>query len=328
MRGDIMAVFDEQGKVNVDVIIPIYRPDDKLYSLLSMLEKQSLKPKNIFILRTYSDKAAHDGFKAPDGYGIDMHIHYIEKKNFDHGGTRRYGASLSSADVLMFMTQDAVPVNEFLIEELVRPYKDNRVAATYARQVPEANADIIERFTREFNYPKESMIKSLKDLDRLGIKTYFCSNVCATYRRDIYEKLGGFVDKTIFNEDMIMAHAIIHAGYMIAYRAEAMVVHSHVYSYLQQFSRNFDLGVSHRQYADVFLKVRSESEGMRLFKSTLRYLVDRKEYLLIPDLVLCTAFKYMGYKLGVNYHRLPREIVLRCTMNKDYWNDGFRNARQ
>ena len=172
----------------------------------------------------------------------------------------------------MFMTQDAVPVNEFLIEELVRPYKDNRVAATYARQVPEANADIIERFTREFNYPKESMIKSLKDLDRLGIKTYFCSNVCATYRRDIYEKLGGFVDKTIFNEDMIMAHAIIHAGYMIAYRAEAMVVHSHVYSYLQQFSRNLTWYPTGSM--DVFLKVRSESEGMRLFKSTLRYLID------------------------------------------------------
>lgn len=315
---------NEQLKdTSVDVIIPVYRPDDKLYKLLNMMENQTIKPRNIIILQTVDKMDDKKNFTVPD-ISININIYFINKDDFDHGGTRRFGATLSEADILMYMTQDAVPADEFLIERLLKPYEDSKVAATYARQLPDSNADIIERYTRKFNYPTKSIVKSAKDIDKLGIKTYFCSNVCATYRRDIYEKLGGFVERTIFNEDMIMAHTMIHGGYKIAYQAEAKVIHSHIYSYLQQFSRNFDLGVSHRQYANIFLGAGSESEGIRLVKSTLQYLIDKKEYLLIPDLILSSGFKYLGYRLGVIYHKLPESFVIRCTMNKNYWKDGIK----
>ena len=121
-----------------------------------------------------------------------------------------------------------------------------------------------------------------------------------------------------------MAYTMIKAGYKISYKADARVIHSHNYSYLQQFSRNFDLGVSHRQYADIFLGVSSESEGIRLVKDTLGYLMEQKEYLLIPDLIISSGFKYLGYKLGVNYDKLPKNMVLHCSMNKGYWKDGVR----
>ena len=41
---------------------------------------------------------------------------------------------------------------------------------------------------------------------------------------------------------MIMGFALIGSGHKIAYVADAMVIHSHNYSYGQQFRRNFDLG--------------------------------------------------------------------------------------
>lgn len=309
---------EELKNLTVDVIIPAYRPDDKFYRLLNMLEKQTVKPENILILQTVDNKDAKEELNIPE-MSIRTNVYYIDKKDFDHGGTRRYGASLSEADILMYMTQDAVPEDEFLIEKLLEPYGDPLVSATYARQLPDEKADLLERYTRNFNYPPESRVKSAVDIDELGIKTFFCSNVCATYRKSIYDKLGGFVERTIFNEDMIMAHAMIHGGYKIAYQAEAKVIHSHVYSYLQQFSRNFDLGVSHRQYAHIFLGAGSESEGIRLVKSSLRYLIDKKEYLLIPDLILNSGFKYLGYRLGVNYHKLPESFVIHCSMNKNYW---------
>ncbi len=315
--------LEQLKDTRVDVIIPVYKPDNKLYQLLLKMEKQTIKPKNIFFLQTVNDMNRKEKLEIPNDYSIDIQIFYVDKKEFDHGGTRKFGASLSNADILMYMTQDAIPVDEFLIEKLIEPYEDSLVSATYARQLPNSRADIIERYTRNFNYPNESRTKSLRDIDTLGIKAFFCSNVCSTYRRDIYEKLGGFVEKTIFNEDMIMAHAMIHAGFKIVYQAKAKVVHSHVYSYLQQFSRNFDLGVSHRQYANVFLGVSSEAEGIRLVKSTLQYLVDNKEYLLIPDLIISSGMKYLGYKLGVNYNKFSKGFVIRCTMNKGYWRNGI-----
>ena len=293
--------LEQLKDIHIDLIIPVYHPNDKLNQLLLRMKDQTIKPRNIFILQTVKDMRRKEEIKIPKEYGINTQVFYVKKEDFDHGGTRKYGASLSNADILMFMTQDAVPLDKFLIEELIEPYQDSMVSATYARQLPNSKADIIECYTRNFNYPNESRIKSAKDINKLGIKAYFCSNVCATYRRNVYESLGGFVNKTIFNEDMIMAHAMIHAGFKIAYQASAKVIHSHIYSYLQQFSRNFDLGVSHRQYAKVFLRVSSETEGIRMVKSTLQYLIDKNKYLFIPDLIISSGMKYLGHKFGVNY---------------------------
>jgi Glycosyltransferases, probably involved in cell wall biogenesis len=311
------SVRNENINCTVDVIIPTYRSDEKFNKLIGMLYRQTIKPNRIIILHTEE----YEGQEQPLPTFTENNITIvpIEISKFDHGGTRKYGASLSDAEILMFMTQDAVPEDEFLIEKLLEPYTDPWVAATYARQLPDDKVDMIERYIRHFNYPSKSSIKSLENLEDLGIKTFFCSDVCATYRRSIYNKMGGFVDKTIFNEDMIMAAAMIRADYNIAYVAEAKVIHSHNYSYLQQFSRNFDLGVSHNQYSEVFSGVKSESEGIKMVKNTMQYLMNKKKHFLIPDLIMSSGFKYLGYQLGLHYDILPRNLVVRCSMNKAYW---------
>lgn len=303
----------------VDLMIPVYRPDHKLEELLQKIYTQTKKPNKVILLHTVESEK--DSLHIPEIEGSNIHVYPIDKHDFDHGGTRRLAADQSVADILMFMTQDAVPVNDLLIEKLIAPYFDSKVGATYARQISNDQSDILETFTREFNYPNQSRMKSSKDIEELGIKTFFCSNVCATYRNDLYYQLGGFVEKTIFNEDMIMAFKIIGAGYKIAYQAQAEVIHSHQYSYIQQFTRNFDLGVSHSEYEEFFRSVKSESEGIKLVKRTLQHLIDEKRYLLIPDLIFNSAAKYLGYKLGVNYKKLPKDVVLRCSMNKSYWKD-------
>ena len=180
---------------------------------------------------------------------------------------------------------------------------------------------MIEHYTREFNYPAKSYVKSKKDLETMGIKTYFCSNVCAMYRKDVYEKMGGFVLHTIFNEDMIMASKVIQAGYKIAYVAEAMVIHAHKYTYRQQFTRNFDLAVSQRQYHEIFDAVKSESEGMRLVKNTMKYLFRHGKWYLVPDLIFQSGFKFLGYRFGKKYDKLPLWLVKKFSMNPSYWRD-------
>ena len=190
---------------------------------------------------------------------------------------------------------------------------------SYARQLPKEDCGIIERYTRSFNYPADSRLKEKKDLPVLGIKTFFASNVCAAYDRESYQELGGFVKHTIFNEDMIFARHVIDAGKRIAYVAEAKVLHSHNYSGLQQFKRNFDLGVSHAQYADVFEGLKTEGEGIRLVKKTCAHLIRIKKPWLIVKLVWHSGCKYIGYFLGKRYKKLSQKMVMKCSMNQDYW---------
>lgn len=306
----------EQNR-SVDVLIPTYKPDQKCVQLVRRLLKQSVAVHRIYLIDTDT------GIFPEELYGISdrVLIHRILPEVFDHGGTRNLGAELSDAEILVYMTQDAVPADEYLIERLVEGFEEERVGAVYARQLPAEDCQLIECYTRGFNYPKTSRLKSAEDLPVLGIKTYFCSNVCAAYRRDVYVQMGGFVKKTIFNEDMILAGKMIQNGWSIYYAADAKVIHSHNYNCRQQFHRNFDLAVSQADHPEIFEGVPSEGEGMRLVKDTAVYLIKIKKPWLILSLVWKSGFKYLGYQLGKHYKKLPRWLVLKCTMNPRYWKE-------
>ncbi len=301
-------------KKTVDVIIPAYRPGKEFGELLHRLEKQEYRPDRILVMNTGRENWNKEWERCPI-----LEVHHLEKKDFDHGGTRKYAASLSKADILVFMTQDALPADTKLIGNLVKPLENKRIGAAYARQLPKENCRFLERYTRSFNYPEESHIRTAADIPACGIKTYFCSNVCAAYDRRIFEKLGGFVERAIFNEDMIYAGNMVQQGYAVAYAADARVYHSHNYSGIQQFHRNFDLGVSQAEHPEIFENVPSEGEGIRLVKKSLVYLITTGHIWLIPQLVIQSGAKYAGYFLGKRYSRLPEKIIMACTMNPCYW---------
>ena len=300
----------------VDVIIPAYHPGKEFATLIKRLEKQSVPIHRIIVMNTEESMWNKEWEKLSDV----MEIHHLAKSEFDHGGTRAQAAELSDADVMIFMTQDAMPADRELLAELLKALEqDENIAAAYARQLPNAECSFVERYTRAFNYPDRSVVKTKKDMDQYGIKTFFCSNVCAAYKKDIYQKQGGFVRRTIFNEDMIYAGGLIQAGYGIAYAAEAKVIHSHNYNCMQQFHRNFDLGVSQAEHPEIFEGVPAEGDGMRIVKKTLSHLVRSGKIWLIPGFVMQCAGKYAGYLAGKNFRRLPKKFVLWCTMSPNYW---------
>ena len=308
----------ELNNKTVAVLIPTYRPDKKFSRLLQMLQHQTHPVKQIIIMNTEKSLWNEGGYDGIPG----MEVHHVTKAEFDHGGTRKKGMHYVRTNVCVCMTQDAVPADNELIENLVRAiYQESEypIAAAYARQLPDKECHIIEQYTRAFNYPAENRVKTIADLPKLGIKTYFCSNVCAAYQMEIYNRLDGFVDSAIFNEDMLYAAQVIDAGYGIAYAADAKVIHSHNYSFRQQLRRYFDLAVSQAEHPEVFADVPSEGEGIRMVKQTMRYLRDSKKAYLIPDLVMQSAGKYLGYQLGKHYKLLPMTLVRKLTMNQAYW---------
>ncbi|MDO5136329.1 MAG: glycosyltransferase [Eubacteriales bacterium] len=303
---------------NIEVIIPSYRPGEEFEGLLELLSRQTLPVSRILVINTEERYWNQEWEKK---YPLLQVVH-ISKAEFDHGGTRRKGAAMARGDILVFMTQDAIPADTELIDRLTAPIRENkRIGAAYARQLPREDCSPLERCTRAFNYPETSLVKWEKDVPRYGVKTYFCSNVCAAYSRRIYEEVGGFVERTIFNEDMIYAGTMAKRGYGIAYQADACVIHSHDYSCRMQLCRNFDLGVSQAEHPQIFEAVSSEGEGLRLVKRTLGYLWKTGRIWLIPVFVLQSASKYLGYFLGKRFRSLPRGLILALTMNPGYWRD-------
>lgn len=305
--------------MKIDVIIPTYKPGIEFEKLIGRLQNQEYPIHKIIIINTRTDIFP----KELDRSNYEIEITHIEPDQFDHGGTRNMGAGMSDADIVVYMTQDAIPVDEKLIGTFAKIFEENPdIGIAYGRQLPREECNIIERYTRRFNYPEKNLIKTKEDLPRLGIKTFFCSDVCAAYRRNYLLSAGGFEDPTIFNEDMIFAGKRIYAGDKVAYVAEAKVIHSHNYTGSQQFHRNFDLAVSQAQHPEVFEGVPSEGEGIRMVKATVKYLLRNGYPWKVFTLVYQSGCKYIGYFLGKRYEKLPMWLILKCTSSKKYWKNS------
>ena len=317
-----------EDRKKVDVVIPTYKPGKKFSRLLKMLQRQTWPVGKIIVMNTEKSFWNEHGFE-----GIkNLEVHHLTKEEFDHGETRNRGMRFSRADIVVFMTDDAVPADEHLIEALVKAFEQRgpegeAVIMAYARQLPDKDCPLAERYTRSFNYPEESCVKTRADLEQMGIKTFFASNVCCAYDREKFWFQGGFIRRTIFNEDMIFAgKALLQDDYAVAYAAGARVIHSHNYNCRQQFHRNFDLAVSQADHPELFGCVRSESEGIRLVKSTARFLIRRGKPWLVPGLVVKSGFKFLGYRAGKCYRLLPKWLILKLTMNREYWKKACDRA--
>lgn len=317
-----------EDRKKVDVVIPTYKQGKKFSRLLKMLQRQTWPVGKIIVMNTEKSFWNEHGFE-----GIkNLEVHHLTKEEFDHGETRNRGMRFSRADIVVFMTDDAVPADEHLIEALVKAFEQRgpegeAVIMAYARQLPDKDCPLAERYTRSFNYPEESCVKTRADLEQMGIKTFFASNVCCAYDREKFWFQGGFIRRTIFNEDMIFAgKALLQDDYAVAYAAGARVIHSHNYNCRQQFKRNFDLAVSQADHPELFGCVRSESEGIRLVKSTARFLIRRGKPWLVPGLVVKSGFKFLGYRAGKCYRLLPKWLILKLTMNREYWKKACDRA--
>lgn len=300
----------------VDVIIPVYRPDASFRQVLKRLDRQSVRPNRILVINT------EERFWKPEfvqGIG-QAEVYHIAKAEFNHAATRRKAAALSDAEYMMFLTQDAMPADRRLIERLLESFSEIEVAGAFARQLPKKDCNPIERYTRNFNYPKTSFVRSKEDVEKLGIRAYFFSDVCAMYRKADYLQLGGFVERAIFNEDMLFAAKALAEGKKIAYVSEARVYHSHNYGNIPYLKRNFDLGVSQAEHPEVFSQVSSEKEGIALVKKTAQYLLKTGQGYYIPKLVSNSGFKWIGYQLGKNYKHLSDRMIRTLTTDPTYWN--------
>ena len=311
---------DKTLRSGIDVIIPAYHPDERFRELIRRLYAQSVPPDRIFIVNTdyslFNDELIENREK--------VNVFHIEKEAFDHAATRNMAVRMTKAPYFVMMTQDALPANRHLLEELIKGFEreadpEAPTAVVYARQLAAKNASEEEKYGRRFSYPPAGRTKTKKDLEELGIMTYTCSDVCAAYKRSIFTTLGGFEEPAIFNEDMVYAAKAVNSGYAVRYEAEAKVIHSHRLTPLKQLHRNFDLGVSQADHPEVFESVPSEGTGMKLVSGTVGHLLKKGKLLEIPWFMTGVVFRYAGYRLGKNYRRLPRRLVRALSASPGYW---------
>ena len=301
--------------MRIQVIIPIYRPDDKFLCLLQMIKKQSFP--NLPVLLIDSGKGIP---YADEIKGMNVQVRTIDSRDFNHGGTRQWGIELCpEANVYVFLTQDAIPVDAYAIENLVAAFDDKFVGCAYGRQIAHEQSGVFGKIARAFNYPSKSYVYSLEDRKKRGIKTAFLSNSFAAYRKEAIEEVHGFPQNTILSEDMCVAAKMLLANWRVAYVANAMVYHSHDYTMIQEFKRYFDIGVFHARESWIQKNFgKAEGEGKRFVMTELRYILKHCPYRLF-EMALRDGMKYLGYCLGKKERKIPNAWKKKLSMFPRYW---------
>lgn len=307
--------------MRLSVIIPTRNAEEYIKNLIDKLLLQKLKPAEIIVIDTASKDKTRQICQLYD----EVKFIQIQDGEFDHGGTRNRAAREAHGDILIFITQDAIPNNDNFLSKLVEPLNENGISASYGRQMPRKEAGPLEIFARNFNYPNNDIIKSSNNIDELGVKAFFLSNVCSAFVSKDFWNVDGFPQQTIMNEDMIIASKLLFDNKKVYYASKAEVIHSHSYTYLQQFKRNFDVGVVFVDSNHYFKGVKSESEGIKYVKQSARYLISIRKWYLIPHLIFDSGFRFLGYKAGKNYKRIPIKYVKKMSMHSFYFDNKEKN---
>ena len=311
-----------------DVVILTHAPKDDLVSSIKCLLSQSIKAEKIIIYNTdenvfYKNISDKDELKSLLANNASLiKVVNIDERDFDHGRARNAAADLCNSDYILFLTDDAVPYDDSLCENLMKAfekYSNYNVAVSYARQIAKDNAKLKERYVREFNYPEHDIIKMKSKEAELGIKNYYCSNVCAMYDRKIFYDLGKFEEDIILNEDTFYVYLAINKGYSVAYYADAKVLHSHNLSYREQFCRNFDIGVSQFERKEIFEKIPSAKEGRKMLLNVSMRLLSGFHIIMFIDFVIECLYRYMGFKKGKNFEKLTIDECIKYASNKNYF---------
>ena len=186
-----------------------------------------------------------------------VRLYQIDKKEFNHGLTRNKGIGLSKGELVVLITQDAIPANEYWLQSLIKPFsEDAMVAGVYARQIPREDADVLtkKRLNRWLTGRMERDVKYITDkasYDKLPpIQKYmFCNfdDVCSCVKRSVWKRIP--FEETTFAEDLVWSKKVIEGGFKIVYEPSAAVIHSHNRSVFYEYNRIY---INHRKLNELF----------------------------------------------------------------------------
>lgn len=283
--------------MNVALVIPTYNAGSSFKLLLQQIKKQTLVPKRVLVIDSSSTDETVELARQ-----FNCEVKVIEKSQFNHGGTRQLAVEelQNDSEFIMFITQDVLLYDVNTFANILTMISTNpNMGAAYGRQIPHKGASIDASIQREFNYPGTSIIKSVINKKKLGIKVAFLSNSFAIYNVDCLLKVGGFPLTVVACEDMYVAAKMLLESYTIGYCAEAKVYHSHEYSLKEDWKRYYITGKFQKEEGWIEKAFGcSESEGVKLLVKQIERARSLGGLFTVVSLVSKTAFRYMAYKIG------------------------------
>jgi len=240
------------GIPKISIVILTYNGSKYISSLLDAVFSQECKSR--FEVIIIDSSSTDDTCRIARSYNV--YIHVIDQLSFSHPGTRNLGLSLSKGQFIVFITQDAWPINSSWLDELVNPVERYpQIAASYSRQIPRPECNPLEArdiyigapCIDEIRYANMAVEWQKNDYLRNMHRYISFSNVSACYRSDLLGT-NPFDERLKMVEDQEWAKRMIESGYAIHYASKSIIMHSHNHTIDKISERFFDYGRSFKKF--------------------------------------------------------------------------------
>jgi len=238
----------------ISVCIPTYNGASSIEALCIALKSQNYVSLELNIVDSGSND---ETLEILGNYFSDANIKVIDKSEFGHGKTRNLLTSMASAEYVLFLTQDAIPIDPMLLRSMIASMEDEECGLVFSRHIanpdhgPFVQRDLRNHFDHLLNYHNNKLNAESKVDD--SIKR-FSSDNSALYRRSELLKLP-FPDIE-YGEDQVWANQFLASGGSKYYLSSHVVMHSHSLDeegneqrsfietdfFMKQFGVNFDAG--------------------------------------------------------------------------------------
>ncbi len=222
------------GTVGASVVIPTLNAGSEFRLLLEMLRSQK-EVVEIEVIVVDSGSCDETVALAME---YDAKVIEIPKEQFSHSYARNLGAEAANQDYLVFLTQDAMPENEFWLINLLKPLLDkgNEIVASTCVEQPKNDADLFSRVAifnqirwldvegknRVLKLPQEIMEGETRET--LIRKNACLNDVACAYRKEVFLR---YRYRMGYAEDFDMGKRLIEDGYKLALLGNTKVIHSH-----------------------------------------------------------------------------------------------------
>ncbi|MFR4520738.1 MAG: glycosyltransferase [Fusobacterium sp.] len=278
-------------KDKISIIVPVYNGEKYLEKLVKKIKEQKdiFEIELIALVTTSKDKSLELSKKLFDKV--------IEVKKFNHGKTRHEGGLSATGDILVFITQDILPYDEYWLKNLTEPLNEN-ITASFSRQIAYEEHSETEKIIRDFNYPDVDRICNKENKKINGRKNIFFSDASSAILKEKYFELGGYNFEVPTNEDVYLADKIVKNGYSFIYASQSRIWHSHELSLKETYKRYRAIGQFEKMFADEIDFSKTQSEGNKLLKYLIKELIKRKKIKELIYLPFDMGARWFGYKSG------------------------------
>ncbi|MGI6019999.1 MAG: hypothetical protein ACOX71_00730 [Lachnospiraceae bacterium] len=285
----------------IDVVIMSHCPNPQLSVLVKLLERQTITPGHIIILNVgeqyWDDSLITDSDTAE--------VIHIDERSFDPAEYMNMALDFSGAEHILFISQNAVPVNDKFIFRLMRSFRNPKVKAAYARAVTPAGREDINTYEFLEYYPEEPALVSYDDYEDLGVVACLGHPLCMMYDAGFVRECGGFDSASKAEPRIVMNAKILASGKKISYSAFAEFMCSTRESLRAIFGKWFNIGSVFSDYSELFPRDASKKVSGDEHANITGYLKETGNFRVMLSFVFRGMIRKIGFSLGKQHLRLP-----------------------